>query len=229
MSRLPRLALARHAHLVLQRTLPAQPAFVDDTDRAVFVNVLRSAAAAAGVAIHAYALFDREVRLLATPAEASGLSAMMQAVGRLYVAGFNRRHGRRGTLWDGRFRATVVDDATALVDAMRFVETPPPEAGLAHPADHPWSSAAHHVGRQASPLVSEHPGFWRLGNTPFEREALYRRLLEDGLPAARRAQIEAATLKGWALGPPEFAAALGAQTPRPVAPRRRGRPKKVAV
>lgn len=229
MSRLPRLALARHAHLVLLRSLPAQPAFVDDTDRSAFLLALRTAASAQGVAVHAYALFDREVRLLATPAQASGLSAMMQAVGRVYVAGFNRRHGRRGTLWDGRFRATVVDDRTALVDAMRFVETPPPDLALAHPADHPWSSAAHHVGRQASPLVTEHPGFWRLGNTPFEREAVYRRLLEDDLPAARRAEIEAATLKGWALGPPAFAAALAGQTPRPVAPRPRGRRRKVVV
>ena len=229
MSRLPRLAVARRAHLVLLRTLAGQPAFVDDTDRAAFLAALSSAAAAAGVALHAYGLFDREVRLLVTPSEAAGVSAMMQAVGRVYVAGFNRRHGRRGTLWDGRFRATVVDDTTALVDAMRFVETPPPELALVHPADHPWSSAAHHVGRQPSPAVSEHPGFWRLGNTPFEREAAYRRLLEDGLSATRHGQIEAAVLKGWALGPPEFAAALRGETPRPVAPRPRGRPRKVAV
>lgn len=228
MARLPRLAIAGRPHLILQRTLPSQPAFVDDEDRRAFVAALRSVAAAERVAVHAYALLDHEVRLLVTPAQAPSLGRLMQAVGRAYVGGFNRRHGRRGTLWDGRFRATVLDEETLLIDTMRYVETPP-DPGATPPAEHTWSSAAHHLGQQASPLITEHPRFWRLGNTPFEREAAWRALLEQPLAASRLRDIEAAVLKGWALGPPPFVQALAAQTERPLQPRGRGRPRKLAV
>jgi putative transposase len=234
MARLPRLAIASRPHLVLQRTLPSQPAFIDDEDRRAFLAALRSIAAAERVAVHAYALLDHEVRLLVTPAEAPSLGRLMQAVGRAYVGGFNRRHGRRGTnrrhgrrgtLWDGRFRATVLDEETLLFDTMRYVETPP-DPGATPPAEHTWSSAPHHLGLQASSLITEHPRFWRLGNTPFEREAAWRALLEQPLAASRLRDIEAAVLKGWALGPPAFVQALAAQTERRLQPRSRGRPRK---
>jgi putative transposase len=227
MARLARLAIAGRPHLILQRTLPSQPAFIDDEDRLALLAALRSVAAAERVAVHAYGLYDHELRLLVTPAEAASLGRLMQSLGRSYVSGFNRRHARRGTLWDGRFRATVLDEATALVDAMRYVETPP-DVDAGAPGDHPWSSARHHLGQQAAPLVTDHPRFWRLGNTPFEREAAWRALLEQPLAPSRRRDIEAAVLKGWALGPPSFVQALAAQTERRVQPLARGRPRKTA-
>lgn len=227
LARLPRLAIAGRPHLILQRALPSQPAFVDDEDRRAYLAALRSVSAAERVAVHAYSLLDHEVRLLATPADAASLGRLMQAVGRSYVGGFNRRHGRRGTLWDGRFRATVLDDETMLVDAMRYVEAPPDPAA-ASPAEQPWSSARHHVGQQASPLVTDHPRFWRLGNTPFEREAAWRALLEQPLAPSRLRDIEAAVLKGWPLGPPAFVQGLAAVTARRLQPRPRGRPRKAA-
>ena len=65
------------------------------------------------VALHAYALLDDAVQLLLRPPSDAALSRMMQALGRRYVAAFNRRHGRSGTLWDGRFRAGVVQPGRA--------------------------------------------------------------------------------------------------------------------
>lgn len=227
LARLPRLAIAGRPHLILQRALPSQPAFLDDEDRRAFLAALRSAAAAGRVAVHAYALLDHEVRLLATPPDAAALGRLMQALGRSYVGGFNRRHGRRGTLWDGRFRTTVLDEETLLIDAMRYVESPPDPGAM--PADEAWSSAPHHLGQRSSPLVTEHPRFWRLGNTPFEREAAWRALLEQPLAASRLRDIEAAVLKGWALGPPAFVQALAGQTGRRLQPRGRGRPRKLST
>src|SRR5688500_18625098 len=124
MARLPRLAIAGRPHLVVQRTFAAQPAFIDDDDRSAFLAALRACTQAAGVAIHAWRLADQQLRLLAPPSDAGALGRLMQALGRLYVARFNRRHGRRGTLWDGRFRATVIDEATVFLDAMRWIEAP---------------------------------------------------------------------------------------------------------
>lgn len=226
MARLPRLAIAGHPHLVLQRTLPGQAAFADDDDRRSYLRTLHACAGGQGVEVHGYGLYDEEIRLLLTPRrQADDLGRVMQALGRAYVAGFNRRHGRRGTLWDGRFRATVLDAETALLDALQFVETPPDGTP---PDEHPWTSAAHHLGRQASPVVTEHPRYWRLGNTPFDREAAYRRrLVDDPLPAARSRDIAQAAAKGWALGGPAFLSGLAELTERPLSPRPRGRPRSV--
>ena len=226
MSRLPRLALAGHPHLVLQRGVHGQPVFVDDEDHRLFIARLGEAAAACGVAIHAYVLLPGEVQILATPQEANGLGRMMQSVARTYVAAFNRRHGRAGTLWRSRYRATVLEAQALLVTCMRYVESRPVYAGQPSAVDYPWSSAAHHVGRQASPLVTDHPAYWRLGNTPFEREAAYRALLEQALTAKEMQRIEEAAEKGWALGSERFVQELSQQTPRRLRPLSRGRPAK---
>jgi putative transposase len=224
MSRLPRLAVGGHPHLIFQRALQGQPLFVDDDDRRLFLARLGEAAAASRVQLHAYVLLDAEVMLLATPEDARGLSRMMQAVGRSYVAAFNRRHGRLGTLWQGRYRATVLEASAWLVDCMRYVEAAPLRSGLPGAEDYEWSSAAHHVGRRSDPLVSDHVLFWQLGNTPFDREARYRSLLEQALTSKQLERIEHAGAKGWALGSERFLHEIGQQTTRRLQPAARGRP-----
>ena len=229
MARLPRLAAAGCVHLLTQRGNNGQPLCVDDRDRERFVQLLGEAAAAQQVAIHAWSLGESEFLLLGTPAEAARLSRMMQSLGRRYVAEFNRRHGRSGTLWEGRFRATVIEPESQLLDCMAYVELAPVRGGEAAAAqEHRWSSARHHLGLAADPSVSDHALYWALGNTPFEREAAHRALLEHGLTQGRVAAIAAATAKGWALGSPTFAAALAEHTGRRVVPGRRGRPRSPA-
>jgi putative transposase len=159
-ARLPRLAMAGELHLLLLRGHNGQPVFADDADRAAFCELLRDAAVRHGVAIHAYALLPSEVHLLLTPAQAESPGRMVQSLGRRYVAAVNRRHGRRGTLWDGRFRSSLVDARTLLMAATAFVETRPVAEGLAtDAADWAWSSAAHHVGRRRDALVQDHQGY----------------------------------------------------------------------
>jgi putative transposase len=229
MARLPRLALARHLHLLVQRGHNAGPIVADDADRQRFLDALREAAGAHGVALHAYALLDTHFRLLATPAEAAGLSRAMQALGRRYVAGYNRRHGRSGTLWESRFRATVLEPSAWGLAAMQYVELEPVRHGLCATAEAwRWSSAAHHLGQRRDPLLTDHAVYWQLGNTPFEREAAYRRCLEQGVAPAAVLRLDEASHKGWALGSAEFVEGLAAMTARPVQARRRGRPAKAS-
>ena len=126
MARLPRLALDAHPHWLIQRGHSASPVFADSLDRQAYLAALREASAAARVRLHAYALLDTEVHLLATPAQAADLSRMMQALGRRYVSAHHRRHGGSGTLWEGRFRCAVVEpgavalEVLALIDALRL-------------------------------------------------------------------------------------------------------------
>lgn len=226
MARAPRLAVAGELHHLLQRGHNRQRVFVDEQDRLAYLTLLQDAAIHYGVAIHAYALLDTEVHLLATPRRADAFSRLMQSLGRRYVAAFNRRHDRSGTLWAGRFRAGVIDGATLGVDATVYVESLPVTAGLIGAAeDWPWSSAAHHLGRRRDPVVSEHPSYWLLGNTPFERELAHAHKLREGLTLEQRRRFERAS--GRALGPPAFTARISQQSGLVLQARSRGRPPRV--
>jgi putative transposase len=227
MARLPRLALAGQLHHLVLRGTGGQALFADDEDRQRCLDMLREALRQHGVALHGYVLLEDSLQLLLTPESDTGLSAAMQALGRRYVAAFNRRHGRTGTLWEGRYRATVVQPQRHFMALLTLVEWQPQRMGLAASAlEWPWSSADHHLGRRRDPLVTDHPLFWATGNTPFERELAHRARLEAGLPEAQALTLMDATLKGWALGDAAFLAALAVRTERPLQPRPRGRPRK---
>ncbi|MBN8491282.1 MAG: transposase [Burkholderiales bacterium] len=220
MARLSRLVVPGQAHHLVQRGHNGQPVFLDEQDRRLYLEALRDALRSQGVVLHAYALQDQQVQLLLRPPSEAALSRMMQALGRRYVAGFNRRHGRSGTLWDGRFRAGVVQGGTPLLQCLRLID------GL--PGADRWGSAPHRLGRQRDPLVTDPTEFWQLGNTPFEREAAYGALLAQGLSAAEAARLEHAAANGWAHGDAAFQAQMAEAAGRPVRPRPRGRPPRAA-
>lgn len=217
MARLARLIVAGEAHLVLQRGHSGQAVFADGADRTGYLAALHEAAAAHRVALHAFALLPAEVQLLATPAEAPALSRLMQAVGRRYVSAYNRRHGRSGTLWDGRFRCAVVEPGRCRLEALLLVDG----AG----GDPAHTSAPHRSGAARDPRVVDPPEYWQLGNTPFEREAAWRGLLEAGLAPGRAQTLRGAALGGWVAGSAAFAAQVAEGADRPARPRPRGRPR----
>lgn len=225
MARLPRLIVPDQVHHVIQRGHDAQSAFREAEDYLFFLRCLRDAAKRFQVAIHAYALMPDQVQLLVTPIDETGLARMMQWVGRHYVPYFNRKYQRSGTLWQGRYRASVIEAEQYLMLSSRFIELYPVRAGLAGQAsDYPWTSYMHHVGAHPDGLITEHALYWALGNTPFEREAAYRSLAEHALTAQQIAELEQAVPKGWALGSPAFKAALEKRGGRRVQPVKRGRP-----
>lgn len=230
MARLPRLVVPGQAHLLLQRGHNAQPVFADDDDRRSYLDALQDALRTQAVQLHAYALRDDAVWLLLRPPSDNALSRMVQALGRRYVAAFNRRHGRSGTIWEGRFRAGVVQPGLPTLQAMLLVDAGPAGQGTtsSSPAA-PWSSAAHRLGVRRDPLLSDPPEYWRLGNTPFEREAAYAALLAQGLDAALAQRLEHAAANGWAFGSPQFLAEMAQKVGRAVRPRARGRPPRAAL
>lgn len=217
--------------MVVHRGLNGQSVLLDEADRVNYLQALAGAAREAGVLVHGYGLFATEVRLLATPTSATALGRTMQAVGRRYVRAFNLRHRRTGTPWEGRFRSTVIEPAAHFIEALRFVEGCDEDGMvLATGTDAArWSSVAHHLGLRPDALVSEHEAYWALGNTPFEREAAYRQLLAQPVPAGPRDALRDAALKGWARGSEAFVESLRAGTSRRPAPLRRGRPSRQAA
>lgn len=225
MARLPRLTLPGYPHHIIQRGNNRQVIFADAHDFESMRALLADSARKFGVAVHAYVLMDNHFHLLATPPTAEALPLMMQAVGRSYVRSFNNRHGRSGTLWEGRYRSTLIESERYLLACMVYIDLNPVRAGLvAQPADWRWSSHAHSVGQRADPLVTPHALFWALGNTPFAREAAYGELVHAGITARQQGMLTDAALRGWALGEAGFIDALQKKSARRVSKSKAGRP-----
>lgn len=224
MARLPRLSLPGQPHHVIQRGNNRQALVADTVDRERLLSLWADQAPRFGVALHAYMLMDNHFHLLVTPSTADGLPQFMQAVGRSYVRSFNDRHGRSGTLWEGRYRATVLQAERYLLPCMVYMDLNPVRAGLvAEARDHAWSSHHHYAGLRTDRFVSPHPLYWTLGNTPFAREAAYADLVRQGIDARDQLLLTEATLQGWAAGDPSFVATLQQATPRRLVKARAGR------
>lgn len=225
MARLPRLTLANMPHHIIQRGNNSGEIFVDAQDRLSMLDLMREMARRFEVDVHAYVLMPNHFHLLLTPKTEQGVPQFMQALGRSYVRYFNNRHGRTGTLWEGRYRGTVLQAERWLLPTMVSMDLNPVRAGLVQRAvDWPWSSYAHNAGLQSDALISPHALFWALGNTPFARDAAYVRAVEAGLDADTQARISHAALRGWALGEPEFIENLQQKIERRVKRQKAGRP-----
>lgn len=225
MARLPRLSLPGLPHHVLLRGNNGQPVFVDDVDRREWLDALTAYAAECGVALHAWVLLPQAAQLLLTPAGRDSLSRFMQAVGRKYTRQFNLRHGRTGTLWEGRYRSTVLQPERYLIPCMVSMDTLPVREGLVTEAQaYEWSSHQHHVGRQTDRRLVAHPVYWQLGNTPFAREAAYAARVAEGVSAADLQALGQATQHGWVLGDAGFVQSLQPRAPRRLARAPAGRP-----
>ena len=229
MARLPRLTLPGFAHHIIQRGNNKQPIFIATADYQMMLDLLEENSNKFEVAIHAYVLMGNHFHLLATPQTTEGLAQMMQAVGRRYVRYFNDRQGRSGTLWEGRFKSTLIQTERYLLACMAYIDLNPVRAGMvAQVGEYPWSSFAHFVGRRTDRLITPHPLFWELGNTPFAREAAYAQLVQEGVNSVEQSALTDATLRGWALGEPEFVDDLQKRTQRRASKAVAGRPAKVA-
>ena len=225
MARLPRLTLPGQPHYVVQRGNNQQAIFVDTQDYACMKDLLREMGRRFGVEIHAFILLPNQMHLLVTPQTAESLPQFMQSVGRTYVRTFNNRHGRSGTLWEGRYRATVLEPQAWLLPAMVVLENQALVQGLTGRAvDYGWSSARHNAGAQVDGMVRLHPAYWRLGDTPFAREAAYAALLDRGVSEDVQEVVLGAALKGWVLGSDSFIEGLKNGTERRLQRQRAGRP-----
>lgn len=225
MARLPRLTLPGYPHHIIQHGNNRQAIFATKADYQTMLDLLAENARKFDVAVHAYVLMSNHFHLLATPHTADGLPQMMQAVGRRYVRYFNDSQKRSGTLWEGRYKSTLIQTERYLLACMVYIDLNPVRAGLAGQAgDYPWSSYGHYTGLRSDKLITPHPLVWELGNTPFAREAAYAELVQGGLNPAQQAALTDSVLRGWALGEPDFVAELQKRTQRRLAKISAGRP-----
>lgn len=200
MARPPRLAVAGVALHVIQRGNDRQSCFRVDSDYLVYLHQLRQASARAHCDIHAYCLMTNHVHLLLTPREASSCGDLMRELGRGYVRYFNDRHGRTGTLWEGRFRSCLVDSAAYVLACYRYIELNPVRANIVRePSGYRWSSYGVNVGMGTDPLIVPHAEYVAISSDVRRRHAAYRDLVEEGDRSAFLEQIRAATSSGHGL------------------------------
>ena len=207
-TRQPRFIVPGQPLHVIQRGNNRTVIFAARADYEVFREWVAAACNRHGCLVHAYVFMTNHVHLLMTPATADGIGAVMQSVGRRYVQYFNRKHDRTGTLWEGRYRATLIDSQQYLLACYRYIELNPVRAGLvADPGEYRWSSYGANALGLLDPLVAPHELFRALGHDDESRMAAYRALFHDALDVRTMSDIRDATNKAWALGRvPEVAA-----------------------
>jgi putative transposase len=205
MPRLRRFFVPETPLHVVQRGNNRESIFCAPGDISFFKECLAHSARRHGVAIHAYVLMTNHVHLLVTPALSTSLPRMMQAVGRVYVQYFNGRCRRTGTLWEGRYKAAIVDSENYLLTCMRYIELNPVRARMtAGPGDYPWSSFRAHAWGAPDALLSPHSLYQGLGRSVEGRQAAYRALFRAAIPAADLCAIRDATQNAWVLGSAAF-------------------------
>jgi len=227
MARLPRLVLPGYPMYASVRGHQGQAIFLDDADRRTYLEWLRDAAREHELAIHAYVLTDNQAQILATPKHSQSLAKVMQSLGRRYAHYSHQRYQTTGTLWEGRFRSCLIEAEPYFIQAQQFIEqTPVVQHLVQKPGDWAWSTANHHMGQETIPWISDHPQYWALGNTPFERQRAWGALLADHLSSSHLDKVSKHFNYGWPLLSESLITTLGTQLNRPMAIRKAGRPRK---
>ena len=230
MARLSRYVIPGQPQHIIQRGNNRQVIFAAEADYQFFRDAVVEAAGRFGLAIHAYAWMTNHIHLLATPTYADSISKTFQSAGRKYVQYFNYTYRRSGTLWEGRYRATVVDSERYLLSVMRYIELNPVRAGMvAHPRDYPWSSHRCYAYGEHGPNLNwliQPDQYLNIERTDDARRQAYRDLFKSEIDVDELSAIRDATHKGWALGDGRFRGMIETLGERRATPAARGRPRK---
>jgi len=225
MPRRPRLELPGLSLHITHRGVNRGGVFIDDDDRRHYLQLLKRAVTEYAIAVHAYVLMDNHVHLLTTAAGVGMTSAALRWLSQSYVQAFNRRHGRTGTLWEGRFKSCLVDSDRYVLSVYRYIELNPVRAAMVGaPEHHAWSSVHANLCLRADPVVTPHPSFLAIGAEPQSRALAYQAWLHEGVDDQQLNAIRAHIAQERALGNPRFQAMVEKTLNRPVTVRPRGRP-----
>ncbi len=223
MARLPRFTIPGQPQHVIVRGNNRSEIFRADADYRFYLEKLQAACDKHGCDIHAYVLMTNHVHLLLTPQKERATGKAMQMLGRYYVQYYNYCYQRTGTLWEGRYKATLIDSESYLLTCMRYIELNPVRAGMvAHPSEYPCSSYRCNAQGQPDALVTPHAEYLRLGKSDEERQAAYRQLFKHRIAERGLDEIRKATNKAWVLGNERFKQGIQQQLERRVEPATRG-------
>ncbi len=227
MARLPRLNLPNIPQHIVQRGNNRQAIFFHDDDYCTYLEYLREALAKNGCKLYGFVLMTNHVHLLVLGQTSAGISGLMQSVGRRYVRYINTTYRRSGTLFEGRFKASLVDSDCYMLTCMRYIELNPLRAGMVvDPSNYRWSSYPHHIGESVIEWLAEPDEYRRLGGYPEARARAYRELFKQPLAVADLEAIRSHLNKDCALGSSQFQDEIETMVGRRAKIAPLGRPKK---
>jgi REP-associated tyrosine transposase len=229
MPRKPRFYLPDVPVHIVQRGHSREPVFFDSQDYATYAYWVSEAAPRYGVSVHAFVLMTNHIHLLVTPSEISSISLFMQYMGRHYVPYINHKYGKTGSIWEGRYKASMVDEEGYFLTVMRYIELNPVRAGMVEaPGHYRWSSFCHNAGTREISFVRGHPVYVSLGKSEEHRYEVYRELFNGHIDPSAIKQIADAWQTGTPLGNQLFRDKIEARLSQRVGQARRGRPRKAS-
>lgn len=227
MPRRPRIILPGTPLHIIQRGNNRQACFFAEEDYEVYLDWLLEYSRKSGCAIHAYVLMTNHVHLLLTPKRKESAGNLMKLLGQRYVQHINRTYTRSGTLWEGRFRSSVIQQNGHFLVCQRYIEMNPVRAGiLKNPSKYRWSSYGVNGQGDSSKLITQHLTYKEMGRDDQERQSVYRELFRHELDPGEIDRIRKATNGNFVLGSSHFQEEVETMLGRRVAPGRPGRPKK---
>ena len=210
---------------IVQRGHNRQACFFAEDDYRSYLNWLHEALRETDSSLHAYVLMTNHVHLLVTPTKAAGIPKLMISLGRRYVQHINRTYRRTGTLWDSRYKSSLVQAEFYLLACQRYIELNPIRAAMVvDPAHYRWTSYRANALGQSDVLLTAHPLYLALGGTAPERQAAYRAIFRTRLEQATVDDLRLALNQNRALGNAVFHARIERLTGMRCEARPRGRP-----
>ena len=227
MPRRPRIHLAGMPLHIVQRGHNRDACFFGEDDYHCYRHWLGEALKSTGCLLHAYVQMTNHVHLLLTPPAPKAVSALVISLGRRYVHYINKTYRRTGTLWDSRYKSSLVQGDAYLLLCQRYIELNPVRAAMVDdPAHYRWSSYRANGLGQVDPLLTPHTVYSGLGTRDADRLAAYRSLFRPELDAEAVADIRLALNQGQALGDSRFLKRIELATGQRREAKPRGRPKK---
>lgn len=227
MPRMARVVVPNYPHHVVQRGHNRQVIFAARDDYRRYLETLRECKKRYGIAVHAFCLMTNHVHLLLTPSESSSLGKLMKRLAGRQTRHQNRLEGRSGTLWEGRYKSSLVDHDEYLLACSRYIELNPVRAGIVGvPEDYQWSSCRYRFGADVCDWLDLDPAYLALGATEAERRRQYREFLEAAIPRGQSELIREAAQRGQLTGGEAFALEVAEIIGRRVERRGQGRPPK---
>jgi len=205
MPRKPRIHFPGALYHVILRGNAGQPLFLDDRGREHFYDLIQQGVERFGYRIHAFCLMTNHVHLLVQVAEVP-LSRVIHNLTLRYTAWLNRRHGRIGHLFHGRYKALLVDADTYLLELVRYIHLNPVRAKITElPEEYRWTGHRAIAGRESLPWLTTDWVLSQFGRDLGSARKCYAAFVNEAIRGGTRKEFGQGTHEGRILGDDDFA------------------------